>query len=153
MAQGAHNAPRMWGDRTVRPQHDVTGLGSGLAAAGKVRNSSATYGPLVENFLSSIPFPNFSAALSHGGINLLKELFLGTYDGIAGLFTQPYIGARDEGVVGAAKGFAKGIAGTGSKFLAGESLNYHSSSWGQRRVGLLLRCSNVWHGWISVERS
>jgi hypothetical protein len=36
MAQGAHNAPRLWNDRTVRPQDKITGLGSGFAAAGKV---------------------------------------------------------------------------------------------------------------------
>lgn len=39
MAQGAHNAPKMWGDKTVRPQEKVTDLGSGLKAAGKVRKS------------------------------------------------------------------------------------------------------------------
>jgi hypothetical protein len=36
---------------------------------------------------------------------------------------QPYLGARDEGVVGAVKGVAKGIAGTPTKFFAGESLS------------------------------
>lgn len=36
MAQGAHNMPRMWGDKTVRPQEKITDLGSGLKAAGKV---------------------------------------------------------------------------------------------------------------------
>lgn len=36
MAQGAHNAPKMWGDKTVRPQEKITSLGSGLKAAGKV---------------------------------------------------------------------------------------------------------------------
>lgn len=37
MAQGAHNLPKLYGDRTVRPQDKITGLGSGLMAAGKVR--------------------------------------------------------------------------------------------------------------------
>jgi hypothetical protein len=36
MAQGLHNAPKIYGDRTVREMHKVTGLGSGLKAAGKV---------------------------------------------------------------------------------------------------------------------
>ena len=36
LAQGAHNAPRMWGDKTVRPQDKITGLRSGLVAAGEV---------------------------------------------------------------------------------------------------------------------
>lgn len=37
MAQGAHNLPKVWGDKTVRPQEKITGLGSGLKAAVKVR--------------------------------------------------------------------------------------------------------------------
>lgn len=36
MAQGAHNAPKLWGDKTVRPQEKITGFGSGLKAACKV---------------------------------------------------------------------------------------------------------------------
>lgn len=36
MAQGAHNLPKLWGDKTVRPQEKITGIGSGLKAAGKV---------------------------------------------------------------------------------------------------------------------
>lgn len=36
MAQGAHNAPRLWGDKTVRDQDKITGLASGVVAAGKV---------------------------------------------------------------------------------------------------------------------
>lgn len=38
MAQGAHNLPKVWGDKTVRPQEKITGIGSGLRAAGKVCN-------------------------------------------------------------------------------------------------------------------
>ena len=30
MARGAHNVPRLWGDRTVRPEGKVTGIGSGV---------------------------------------------------------------------------------------------------------------------------
>jgi hypothetical protein len=36
MAQGAHNAPRMWGDKTVRQQDKVTGVVSGVTAGCKV---------------------------------------------------------------------------------------------------------------------
>ena len=36
LADGAHNVPKMWGDKTVRPQEKITGIGSGLKAAGKV---------------------------------------------------------------------------------------------------------------------
>jgi hypothetical protein len=30
MARGAHNVPKLWGDRTVRPQEKVTGVSNGL---------------------------------------------------------------------------------------------------------------------------
>jgi hypothetical protein len=36
LAQGLHNAPRLYGDKTVRPQEKITGWQSGLKAAGKV---------------------------------------------------------------------------------------------------------------------
>jgi hypothetical protein len=50
-----------------------------------------------------------------------QELALGTYDGIAGLFTQPVIGAMEEGPVGFVKGFGKGVFGMPFKFWAGMS--------------------------------
>jgi hypothetical protein len=53
---------------------------------------------------------------------LIQELALGTYDGIAGLFTQPVIGAREEGPLGFVKGFGKGVMGTPFKFCAGKLL-------------------------------
>jgi hypothetical protein len=37
MTQGLRNAPKLYGDSTVRHMHKVTGVGSGLKAAGKVR--------------------------------------------------------------------------------------------------------------------
>jgi len=36
LARGFHNAPKLYGDDTVRPQEKVTDLQSGLKAAGKV---------------------------------------------------------------------------------------------------------------------
>ena len=36
LAQGAHNAPRIWGDQTVRPQDKITGVVSGVTAGCKV---------------------------------------------------------------------------------------------------------------------
>lgn len=39
MAQGAHNLPKMYGDKTVRPQDKITGVGSGLVAGTKVSGS------------------------------------------------------------------------------------------------------------------
>lgn len=40
MAQGAHNLPKVWGDKTVRSQEKITGFGSGLKAAVKVSISA-----------------------------------------------------------------------------------------------------------------
>jgi hypothetical protein len=37
LAQGLHNAPKLYGDKTVRPPEKITGWQSGLKAAGKVR--------------------------------------------------------------------------------------------------------------------
>ena len=36
LAQGFHNAPRLYGDSTVRKADKITGFQSGLKAAGKV---------------------------------------------------------------------------------------------------------------------
>jgi hypothetical protein len=36
IARGFHNAPKLYGDDTVRPQEKVTDMKSGLKAAGKV---------------------------------------------------------------------------------------------------------------------
>lgn len=35
LAQGFHNAPRLYGDNTVRPLERITGFHSGLKAAGR----------------------------------------------------------------------------------------------------------------------
>jgi hypothetical protein len=37
LTEGLHNAPKLYGDSTVHHMHKVTGVGSGLKAAGKVR--------------------------------------------------------------------------------------------------------------------
>ncbi|KAL6713865.1 hypothetical protein ACLMJK_008359 [Lecanora helva] len=74
IARGFHNAPKLYGDESVRQADKVTGLQSGLKAAG-------------------------------------KEFGFGFYDGISGLVTQPFEGAKKEGVAGLVKGFGKGIGG------------------------------------------
>lgn len=48
-----------------------------------------------------------------------KELGYGLYEGITGLVTKPYEGARKEGAAGFVKGFGKGIAGVYLKPAAG----------------------------------
>jgi hypothetical protein len=40
LAQGLHNAPKLYGDKTVRPPEKITGWQSGLKAAGKVRRTA-----------------------------------------------------------------------------------------------------------------
>ncbi|KAI4281366.1 MAG: hypothetical protein L6R35_005668, partial [Caloplaca aegaea] len=75
IARGFHNAPRLYGDESVRHPDKVTGIRSGLKAAG-------------------------------------KEFGFGVYDGVSGLFTQPFNGAKHGGVGGFIKGFGKGIGGS-----------------------------------------
>lgn len=81
VAQGFHNAPRLYGDSTVRPAPRITGIHSGLRAAG-------------------------------------SEFTLGIYDGVTGLVSQPYHGARDHGAMGFVQGMGKGFGGFILKDLA-----------------------------------
>ncbi|KAL9104820.1 MAG: hypothetical protein Q9163_000268 [Psora crenata] len=81
IAQGFHNAPRLYGDDTVRTAPRISGIQSGLRAAG-------------------------------------SEFVLGVYDGVTGLFLQPYNGARHRGTVGLIQGVGKGIGGFVLKDLA-----------------------------------
>lgn len=48
-----------------------------------------------------------------------REFGLGFYDGVTGLFTQPWKGARKEGAIGFVKGIARGIGGFLTKPTAG----------------------------------
>ncbi|KAI4267035.1 MAG: hypothetical protein LQ337_008552 [Flavoplaca oasis] len=81
IAQGFHNAPRLYGDTTVRTPLRITGIKSGLHAAG-------------------------------------DELVFGVYDGVTGLWLQPYRGARDNGALGFVQGVGKGLGGFVLKDLA-----------------------------------
>lgn len=81
IAQGFHNAPRLYGDTTVRTPPRVSGIQSGLRAAG-------------------------------------SEFTYGIYDGVTGLFLQPYHGARENGALGFVQGVGKGIGGFVLKDLA-----------------------------------
>jgi hypothetical protein len=74
ITKGFHNAPKLWGDDTVRPQEKVSDLKSGMKAIG-------------------------------------REFGYGWYDGVTGLFTQPWRGAQREGASGFFKGIGKGIGG------------------------------------------
>lgn len=48
-----------------------------------------------------------------------QEFGFGVYDGVSGLFTQPFNGAKHGGVGGFIKGFGKGIGGSILKPSAG----------------------------------
>ena len=78
ITKGFHNAPKLWGDDTVRPQEQVSDLKSGFKAIG-------------------------------------KEFGFGFYDGVTGLFTQPWKGAQKDGASGFFKGIGKGIGGFATK--------------------------------------
>lgn len=81
LTQGFHNAPRLYGDETVRRPPRVTGVHSGLRAG-------------------------------------RDELFYGVKDGFTGIVTQPYRGAKKNGVVGAVRGVGFGIGGFVLKDIA-----------------------------------
>lgn len=74
ITEGFHNAPKLWGDDTVRPQQRVSDFKSGAKAIG-------------------------------------KEFAFGWYDGVSGIFTQPWKGAQREGAGGFFKGVGKGVGG------------------------------------------
>lgn len=70
IAQGFHNGPRLYGDSTVRTPPRISGIQSGLRAAG-------------------------------------SEFTYGVYDGVTGLWIQPYHGARKNGALGFVQGVGK----------------------------------------------
>lgn len=81
ITQGFHNAPRLYGDETVRRPPRVTGLHSGFRAG-------------------------------------RDELLYGVTDGVTGIVTQPYRGAKNNGVIGAVRGVGFGIGGFVLKDIA-----------------------------------
>ncbi|KAL1797559.1 hypothetical protein ACET3X_004165 [Alternaria dauci] len=81
ITQGFHNAPRLYGDETVRRPPRVTGFHSGTRAG-------------------------------------RDELVFGVMDGVSGLVTQPYNGAKKDGVMGAVRGVGFGIGGFVLKDIA-----------------------------------
>ncbi|KNG51062.1 glycosyltransferase family 1 protein [Stemphylium lycopersici] len=81
ITQGFHNAPRLYGDETVRRPPRVTGFHSGTRAG-------------------------------------RDELIHGVMDGVSGLVTQPWNGAKNNGIVGAVRGVGLGIGGFVLKDIA-----------------------------------
>jgi hypothetical protein len=90
LARGFHNAPKNYGDDTVRQIGKVNDFKSGVAVAG-------------------------------------TEFGLEWYDGITGVATQPYRGARKNGAKGFLAGIGKGVSGLILKPSAGKgSLGFFS---------------------------
>jgi hypothetical protein len=112
MAEGAHNAPRLWGDRLVRKPTKVTGIVSGLSAGCQV---GITHTTARFNYCSI-------------STNTSEELLLGTFDGITGLVRLSVNGAVQDGAAGFAKGIGKGFIGMPVKFWAGKQPNRLRSS-------------------------
>lgn len=75
-----------------------------FALAEGLRNAPAMYGDNPRDFG---PVTDWKT----GGVAAGKGLFFGIYDGITGLVTEPVKGAKQEGALGALKGFGKGLGG------------------------------------------
>ncbi|KAF2183248.1 glycosyltransferase family 1 protein [Zopfia rhizophila CBS 207.26] len=81
VTQGFHNAPRLYGDETVRRPPRITGFHSGLRAG-------------------------------------RDEFVYGIHDGFTGLWTHPYHGAKEGGIMGFLHGVGMGIGGVVLKDIA-----------------------------------
>lgn len=75
-----------------------------FALAEGLRNAPAMYGDRPRDFG---PVTDWKT----GGAVAGKGLFFGIYDGITGLVIEPVKGAKQEGALGALKGFGKGLGG------------------------------------------
>jgi hypothetical protein len=82
LAQGFHNVPKIYQDHTVRPQENVTGMKSGLQAAGK----DLTHGIL--DGVTGIVTQPFHGAMEEGAVGFVK----GIGKGIGGLVLKPTAG-------------------------------------------------------------
>lgn len=58
--------------------------------------------------------------IGSGAVEGCKELVLGVYDGISGVFTQPIYGTIEDGPAGFVRGVGKGVLGLPVKFFAGK---------------------------------
>ena len=82
LTRGFHNAPRLYGDDTVREEPKVKGWRSGFVAAGK----ELTYG-MYDGLTGFVTQP-INGAKKEGGVGLLK----GMGKGIGGLVFKPAAG-------------------------------------------------------------
>jgi hypothetical protein len=106
LSRGFHNMPLVFHDDTVRDLPKVTGMRSGLQAAGKVCVATTIlFDPICSSHLI-----------------ILQELVFGVYDGVTGLVALPHRGLKDSGAKGLIRGVGNGIGGFLSKPMAGSCI-------------------------------
>lgn len=82
IAQGFHNVPKLYQDHTVRPHENVTGIKSGLKAAGK----DFTHG--IYDGVTGVVTQPVHGAMEEGPVGFLK----GVGKGLGGLVLKPTAG-------------------------------------------------------------
>jgi len=82
LAQGFHNVPKLYQDRSVRPQESVKGMKSGLQAAGK----DFTHG--IYDGVTGVVKQPVHGAIEEGALGFLK----GVGKGLGGLILKPTAG-------------------------------------------------------------
>ncbi|KAF7167165.1 hypothetical protein CNMCM5623_000572 [Aspergillus felis] len=90
LSRGFHNVSLVFHDNTVRDTPRVTGMRTGLKAAGTLSTT----------------------------LTIMQELIFGVYDGVTGLVTLPRRGLKDSGAKGQIRGVGNGVGGFLSKPLA-----------------------------------
>jgi hypothetical protein len=84
IAQGFHNVPKLYQDHTVRPHENVTGMKSGLKAAGK----DFTHG--IYDGITGVVTQPVHGAMEEGAAGFLK----GVGKGLGGLVLKPTAGKK-----------------------------------------------------------
>jgi hypothetical protein len=138
ITSGFHNAPKLYGDDTVRPAHKVTGFNSGLSAASKVSRGILCFCPYLKVLADEA-----------------QEFGHGVYDGVTGLVSQPVMGAKKDGVSGFFKGVAKGLGGAVLKPGAGKfarCTKFLKEQEKEREDFLLTKTSALWYSRIRIQR-
>jgi hypothetical protein len=98
VAKGFHNVPKLYGAE-VRQVDKVTDFNSGMRTAAKVRSIMISY--------------------QHSILTIMQEFGYGLYDGITGIVTDPYKGAKKEGGIGFVKGVGRGIMSVPFRVMGG----------------------------------
>lgn len=109
IAKGFHNAPKLYGDDTVRPSDKVTGIQSGFKAAGK------EFGYGLYDGITGLVTQPIAGAKKEGGVGFLK----GAAKGVGGFLLKP--GAAMWGLPGYT---AKGIYAELQKHFGSSVQNY-----------------------------